>query len=365
MPTPTNIHNPPAIMDIQDPSLLANSLVYDFLRSTAHEKIAFEFKYLFGPFKDLNGLTLEKLYVIYKKKFNVIPTNSIPSSLTMIKSKNNMKSNKLKNISLSSTSRAVIQSNKKVKVKSQTLVKGRFSIEEDNIMIETVQKYGKSKKTWKKLRVELNRSSAKFIKLRYERKLTSNIVKGPYHNWSIEEDKILLDCLFENSSMKNPKYISSILLKNIKDSKAEEKIGRSATCIVMHYQIRIMPLLLQYHQGTISTPWKYSVLQYIYENKLESGPELKKHMTEINKIFPWLNINLVSSCYRGHDVKKPLYVFAEDAMKKYKDKPAHTEKELKRCEEIIEYYDPKGEISEYKFCKIHEKCLKSHGCGSL
>ena len=134
MPTPTNIHNPPAIMDIQDPSLLANSLVYDFLRRTAHAKIAFEFKYLFGPFKDLNGLTLEKLYVIYKKKFNVIPTNSIPSSLTMIKSKNNMKSNKLKNISLPSTSRAVIQSNKKVKVKSQTLVKGRFSIEEDNTL---------------------------------------------------------------------------------------------------------------------------------------------------------------------------------------------------------------------------------------
>ena len=235
MPTPTNIHNPPAIMDIQDPSLLANSLVYDFLRRTAHAKIAFEFKYLFGPFKDLNGLTLEKLYVIYKKKFNVIPTNSIPSSLTMIKSKNNMKSNKLKNISLPSTSRAVIQSNKKVKVKSQTLVKGRFSIEEDNIMIETVQKYGKSKKTWKKLRVELNRSSAKFIKLRYERKLTSNIVKGPYHNWSIEEDKILIDCLFKNSSLKNPKYISSLSKKTVTDSKADEKINRTATAIGCHW----------------------------------------------------------------------------------------------------------------------------------
>jgi len=38
---------------------------------------------------------------------------------------------------------------------------------------------------------------------------------------------------------------------------------------------------------------------------------------------------------------------------------------LKRCEEIIEYYDPEGDLSEYKLCKIHEKCLKSHGCGSL
>ena len=53
-------------------------------------------------------------------------------------------------------------------------------------------------------------------------------------------------------------------------------------------------------------------------------------------------------------------------MKKYKGKPAHTKKALKRCEEIIEYYDPKGELSEYKFCKIHQKsCLKSQDCSSL
>ena len=52
-------------------------------------------------------------------------------------------------------------------------------------------------------------------------------------------------------------------------------------------------------------------------------------------------------------------------MEKYKDKPAHTESELKRYEEIIQYYDPRGELSEYKFCKIHPKCLKSHDCGSL
>ena len=123
MPTPTNIHNPPALMDVQDPDPLANSLVldflvrnsfndiasefkkmsgtdikilhsglkledlvsnlfvksivYDFLRRTAHAKIAFEFKHLYGPFQNLNELTLEKLYVTYKEKFNVIPTNSI------------------------------------------------------------------------------------------------------------------------------------------------------------------------------------------------------------------------------------------------------------------------------------------------
>ena len=67
MLTPTNIHNPPALMGIQDPNPLANSLVYEFLRTTAHAKIAFEFKHHFGPFKYLNGLTLEKLCHIQEK----------------------------------------------------------------------------------------------------------------------------------------------------------------------------------------------------------------------------------------------------------------------------------------------------------
>ena len=59
-----------------------------------------------------------------------------------------------------------------------------------------------------------------------------------------------------------------------------------------------------------------------------------------------------------------MHEFAKSAMEKYKNKQAHSEFELKRYENIIEYYDPSGELSEYKFCKIHLKCLKSHGCGS-
>ena len=138
-------------------NLFMKSIVYDFLRRNVNAEIANEFKLLYGPFKDLNGLTLEELFGLYNKKYKVISTNPIPStSQTLSKSNKKVSSNKPEIISVPSASHAVIQSNKKVKVKSQTLVKGRFSIEEDNIMIETVQKYDKSKKTWKKLRVELN-----------------------------------------------------------------------------------------------------------------------------------------------------------------------------------------------------------------
>ena len=249
-------------------------------------------------------------------------------------------------------------------VKSQSLVKGEYSIEEDKIISETVQKYGNNMETWEKLSLELNRPEAYLIRQRYERLLTNNIFKAPNHRRSIEEDKILIDCLFKDTSMKNPNNFSSILLKNIKDSKANEKINRSIGAITNRWIRTLKPLLLQYHQGTVNTPWKYSVLQYIYEKKLESPTELGNHMAEINKSFPWLNINLVSMCC-PNDVKKPLHEMAKNAMNTYKYRPAHSEKALKRCEETIEYYDPKGELSEYKLCKIHEKCLKSHGCGSL
>ena len=135
MPTSSKIiQNPPLAMDTQDPNPLANSLVfdflvrnkfndiasefqkisridldshdsglklehlvedffvksvvYDFLRRTAHAKIAYEFKLLYGPFKDLNGLTLEKLYIIYKEQFNAISTNPVPSTCQKLRKTN-------------------------------------------------------------------------------------------------------------------------------------------------------------------------------------------------------------------------------------------------------------------------------------
>jgi len=129
MPTPTNAQIPPAVMDLQDPEanslvldflfrnsfndiatefqklpgiyedleiyhsglklehllddLFMKSIVYDFLQRKAHKKIAVEFKLQFGPFRDLDGLTLEKLFVMYKKDLNVIVSNEPTSVLDM------------------------------------------------------------------------------------------------------------------------------------------------------------------------------------------------------------------------------------------------------------------------------------------
>merc|ERR1712110_318769 len=95
--------------------LFMKSIVYDFLRRTAHAKIAFEFKLLYGPFKDLNGSTLEELFGLYNKKYKVISTNPIPSTCqTLSKSNKKVSSNKPEIISVPSASHVVILSNKKV-----------------------------------------------------------------------------------------------------------------------------------------------------------------------------------------------------------------------------------------------------------
>ena len=65
-------------------NLFMKSIVYDFLRRKVNAEIANEFKLLYGPFKDLNGLTLEELFGMYKKKFKDISTNPVSSKIENI-----------------------------------------------------------------------------------------------------------------------------------------------------------------------------------------------------------------------------------------------------------------------------------------
>ena len=66
-------------------NLFMKSIVYDFLRRKVNAEIANEFKLLYGPFTDLNGLTLEELFGMYKKKFKDISTNPVSSTSQKLK----------------------------------------------------------------------------------------------------------------------------------------------------------------------------------------------------------------------------------------------------------------------------------------
>ena len=236
--------------------------------------------------------------------------------------------------------------------KSKNTVTGSFSAEDDAIIMEQVNLHGARTETWEKLCSILNRSKRSTIKRRYDLFLNEDYTKKAVpltRNWSITEDKILIDCLFENMSLRNSSYVSSIQHKHIIASKANEKIERNTNAIYNHWRNGLMPLLLQYHQGTINTPWKHSLLQYIYDNKIMSASEL--FTTNIKETFPWLNATSASACFRGSKVYSkdiPLHEVARNSLHIYKDRPAMTKSQLERCEKIIQHYDPKGDLGRFK-----------------
>ena len=197
-------------------------------------------------------------------------------------------------------------------------VKGKFSSEEDKIITQHVEKHGNNPETFKKLCLELNRSASSIIKRRYDTYLAKNR-NSVKQTWSAEEDMLLIDCLLPNKSMRNSDYVSSIKLKDLRESKADQKINRALDAISAHWRGNLLPLLLQYHQGTVNTPWKYQLLNYIYENKIMSSKELDPK--KITKTFPWLNASSASACFRGlsaYNTKIPLHQVAKKSMKKYK-----------------------------------------------
>ena len=57
--------------------LFVRSLVYEFLRRKSHARVAFQYQLEFGPFRDLKGLTLEKVFDIYKQKTGIITSKLV------------------------------------------------------------------------------------------------------------------------------------------------------------------------------------------------------------------------------------------------------------------------------------------------
>ena len=227
-------------------------------------------------------------------------------------------------------------------------VKGKFSDEEDKIITKHVKKHGNDLETFKKLCTKLNRSTPSLVRKRYNNYLASENTKSSVKqskNWSAEEDMLLIDSLLPNKSMRNPEYVSNIGLRYLRESKVDQKIDRALNAISAHWRGSLLPLLLQYHQGTVNTPWKYQLLKYIYENRIMSAKQLDPK--NIKKSFPWINASSASACFRGlkeYNTEKPLHEVAKNSMKLYENKPALTKKQMERCEKVLQFYDPEGEM---------------------
>ena len=243
-----------------------------------------------------------------------------------------------------------------IRIKDSKIVYGKLSEEENEIILREVEKYGANDETWNKLKILLNRSCSITIKTRYEVMTMGDRKLGI---WSLCEVKILIDTLFPDSTSKNEENVMQIGRKQIRELGLDQTLKRGCDNIKNFYFTRLQPLLLQYHQGTLNMNWKLPLLNYVCENKVMDPNQID--FDDIQKAFPFIcrsmTARFLSSLrLKSHTGDTPLYIAAEKAIPRFKNRPAHKNSTMEFNEKIIEYYDPSG---EFKASNKHGNDLQS------
>jgi hypothetical protein len=140
---------------------------------------------------------------------------------------------------------------------------GKFSKDEDEVILAEVKKNGTGIESWKNLAKILKRNAPCNIKAHYELKLMeASYFSGAY---TIEEDKVILEQLFKGRKKIGIKDINAIQRKSLLP--AVSKLYRPINNLNSHWYVKLKPILLSYHLGVLHFDWKESFANYIVDKK--------------------------------------------------------------------------------------------------
>ncbi len=225
---------------------------------------------------------------------------------------------------------------------------GRYTKEEDELILEEVKKHGADCGTWRTLAELLNRKKAGNISVRHE-----VLTKGKTNNsgkWSSEDYRLFFDYIFKE---RNPGKEAGVdFINSIKNSvimASGEVLNRIPCRVYSHWYGYVKPLLLSYHCGSLHTEWKFRFFDYLIKSKVASNQDI--NWEEAKAEFPNQSTNSLAASFR--DVRRtesyngvPLYLAIQD----FKEKTKHhnvrqSSKDFK--EKIVFLYDKaRGVIDE-------------------
>ena len=150
---------------------------------------------------------------------------------------------------------------------------GRFSPEEDQIILDNVERHGLNLDTFKKVAVLLGRNLPDSIKTRHEF-LTSNKEKNR-KRWTSSDDKKLLEAILKLDRI-NPRDISGLCSVNISDfTSVAKELQRSKKSCWFHYYQALLPILKTHILGLPQgTDWMRELLRYIVDNQIKSVADI-------------------------------------------------------------------------------------------
>ena len=216
--------------------------------------------------------------------------------------------------------------------------KGKFTKEEDQLILSEVLKNGASAETWKKLAHELDRRNGyTSIKTRY-----INLTKHKFlqnGKFEFSEDEIILQGLFSCEKETNIQGIESINFKSF--GEIAEILNRTESSIKLRWNRSLKPILLSHHYGTLHRPWKKELFEHLIEKRIIGRQDI--NYQDLKIIFPEQNpssIELALSKFKSSILylNTPMWQCLREALPDLKD-PQEIERFKDFREKIVEVYE--------------------------
>merc|ERR1719414_764964 len=222
----------------------------------------------------------------------------------------------------------------KIILYSNLIIKSKYTPQEDQIILDQVAMNGDTNSTWKTLSRILNKSvlNPANIRYRYLRILKSGCYKSGH--WTLEEDTVLLESLFENKPRKieTIKSVNHISLGNI------DELKRFKSAIKSRFESILKPILLSYHLGILNHNWKYNFVAHILNKKYKASKEVI--WEELVDIYP--GQTCISLTYYLHSIVKSdkldFTIALQDHLNKLKNSEDYTEKQKEYRQKIADIY---------------------------
>ena len=241
---------------------------------------------------------------------------------------------------------------------SETVVKGRFSKQEDKYILDYIAENGDHEITLKKLASDLNRGSWKSIRSRLILLRTDNEYDrqaDSYKSWNAEDDRKLIKCVLSLKQIKTHDIdalegaVPQDFLECGKDLK------RSTKGCYMRWNQIILPSLKTYILGLpLNNDWKLDLMTYILDHKIKRMKDLDDDFLLTEKFPGQTRESIVTfvqsiSLKTEHNFRKrtdePLYELVEKKMKHksiknplFNEEHKTAKKQLETIRRIVDIY---------------------------
>lgn len=213
---------------------------------------------------------------------------------------------------------------------SETVVKGRFSKQEDKYILDYIAENDEHESTLKKLASDLNRGSWKSIRSRLILLRTDNEYDKSadlHKKWTAEDDQKLIQCVLSLKQIKTHDIDTLEEAVPLDFLECGKELKRSTKGCYMRWNQIILPSLKTYILGLpLNNDWKLDLMTYILEHKIKQMKDLNDDFLLTEK-FPGQTRESIVTFVQSLSLKtedsftkrsnEPLYELVE---KKFKEK---------------------------------------------